>query len=92
MEKKISKLTNSEIGSVHWFNTLINEIGRIGMALTTIKEAVPEEEIYILRQWGETIRANVPEIRQWYNDTGLPDKELMIHALETTLNKLKNEK
>lgn len=59
---EISKLTNSEIGSYHWFHTLMSFQKHVGEFL---KDKSPTEEI--LRQWGKQLEENSMELIQGFN-------------------------
>lgn len=59
----LSNFTNSEIGSRHWFNTLIGRVLHVGEFL---KDQTPEERT--LRIWGQAVYDAMTEIRDYFED------------------------
>lgn len=53
----ISKLTNSEIGSRHWFNTLLTNIKHIGQYME--QNGVSEDQE---KNWGKKLAENSQEL------------------------------
>lgn len=90
----ISKNTNSEIGSVHWFNTLISYIKHVG---EYISEDTPPDEN--LRVWGKNVHEYCDELINHFNDlnkrkvnisfTGndIENKEAFTEAMVKMINK-----
>jgi len=61
-EDQISKETNSPIGSVHWYRTILGSTKRIGEFLKY--KTPPEKE---LRSWGETLEILSKEMLSNYD-------------------------
>lgn len=61
-----SKFAGSNIGSTHWFRTVMSTILHTGEYLS---EKTPEPEM--LRQWGHNLYARSQEILDWYEK--IPD-------------------
>jgi hypothetical protein len=63
---KQSTITNSKIGSTHWFNTIISEHSRIGEFLreneTMVHEASRE---YHFKEWGKRLYDSSKELLNW---------------------------
>lgn len=61
---EISEITNSEIGSHHWYSTLLSQINRIGSFLNEKPDNVTKE---YMKEWGLTLTKNAQEILSYLN-------------------------
>lgn len=89
MEKKISDFSNSEIGTAHWFNTLIGNSMNVGQYLHLHGSTGISEET--LAEWGMGLWERSKELMQWYEKTGLADRNRLILQLEEAIKVLKEE-
>ena len=58
-----SKITNSAIGSTHWFRTIISQHSRVGEYL--MNEASSEIKPHLLESWGKGIYESSRELINW---------------------------
>jgi hypothetical protein len=61
IKKKQSKITNSVIGSTHWFRTIMGNNLRIGEYLKTNNDISPS----LLNDWGKQIYDSCKELLEW---------------------------
>lgn len=66
----VESSTNSEIGSYHWFHTLVSKQMRIGEYL---KSKTPSEEV--LRSWGKQLQESSKELIAGYSKLSTPTPE-----------------
>lgn len=61
----MSKLSNSEIGSLHWLNTILGSVARTG----ELMQNCPDPSWYRdLGAYGKTIEDNVREVMNYFQD------------------------
>ena len=89
MEKQISEFSHSEIGSSHWFNTLVGNAANIGQYLHIHGSSGISETTLV--QWGTELWERSKELMEWYEKCGTPDKQRLIGQLEEALKALKSD-
>ena len=87
--RKISRLTNSEIGSVHWFNTIMGNILRTGEYL--MEHGTKGLMNETVKGWGGLLYDQAKELidnaEAWRESTYI-SKENIIEQLKQTIEKL----
>lgn len=87
MKNEISRFSHSEIGSAHWFNTLVGNTLHIGEYLHKYGSSGITEDI--LSKWGDELYERSKELLLWYEKCGTPDKQRLTQQLEEALKVLK---
>ena len=66
---KMSELTNSTIGSTHWFRTIISEHSRIGEFLNdnVMDRPATDANLLMYKGWGERLYKTSKELIEWSN-------------------------
>lgn len=89
---QISKLTNSEIGSVHWFNTIMGNILRTGEYLKEHgTNGISEDTV---KQWGEHLYVQAQEMidsADLWRESAYMSKQSIIDSLKDTIKKLEKQ-
>jgi hypothetical protein len=61
----ISALTNSEIGSVHWFNTLTGRIRDNSIAIAKTIDRNDQIDLLLVKNWANSIETANKELSQY---------------------------
>jgi hypothetical protein len=64
--EKQSKITNSLIGSMHWFRTIISEHMRMGEYMKLNGGTIPFDPI-LINDWGKRLHETSKEMIEWSN-------------------------
>lgn len=66
---KSSEFSNSKIGSMHWFRTIISEHSRIGEFLkdNVMDRPATDANLRLYQSWGERIYKSSKELIEWSN-------------------------
>lgn len=92
--KQISKLTNSEIGSVHWFNTIMGNILHTGEYL--MNHGIEKDGLtdYMVKKWGKQLYEEAQEMidsAEMWRESAYISKQKIIDSLKQTIEKLEKQ-
>lgn len=81
---------NFEVGSSHWFNTLVSGIMNMGLYLANNDHPKP----YIVAQYGDKIQKSAMDLLEWREQVDVPNRyaDSLISQLENQLANIKEYK